>query len=1803
VGSIFILIYDLTHIFLQVAMMKVNNSNQIIKLLFGIALAGTILLIGIGMSGSPVARAQEAWTDTPIQSTSPGDTPFPIQGTPEPTLPPQSLPTSAPASNDFYSLNALSVSNGIVIDQMIIHGPPVPPPGFEIQRQAVPLPEILSSAGTNILTVPAYPWVYGCSAVSGAMIAGYYDRNGYSNIYSGPTDSGVMPLAYKSSWGTWVDVPPSPSGSFTYYNNPLVASKLGLDGRTTKGSLDDYWVQYFSDAPDPYIGNWTPHTWGDAIGDYMQTSQYLYNGSPDYGLGDGYTRFYDIYPASGTKLSCTTIASYVSDYGYPPDGTLGRKLFYESKGYAVTDCYNQYTDNQYAGGFSYTQFKTEIDAGRPVMINLAGHTIVGVGYADPNTIYIHDTWDSANHTMTWGGSYAGMQMVAVSIVNLAPIDPYSLTVIKTGAGSGTVTSSPPGIDCGSDCYEPYALNTVVTLTANASTGSAFLGWTGSGCSGTGTCTVTVTSSMSVSAAFTLSDLTITKLTIFPASPTVNEDIQLSVDVSNLSPVASTTFRIEFYVDDIWKSCWYLGVPPREYFARISGLAGNASGSWSYTIPAGTLTTGAHTISAYVDMGCEVAEANENNNSIGPVSVTVRIPPPGEFSKASPADGATNQPSNLTLGWAASTNATSYSYCLDTIDDDACNTSWISTGTNTGVVLSGLTPATRYWQVRATNSSGTTYADGSSTAWRSFTVLPIPGAFIKIDPPNGATGLLTNPSLSWGPSSNVSYYQYCVNTSVASCTSWTNTTNTYANLSGLTPGGKYYWQVRARNNTGITYANGGSITAGWFSFTVLPSPGAFNKTSPVNGATGQIISPALVWGASSNASSYEYCLNTAANCNSPASWLSAGSATSISPGGLTPGLTYYWQVRAINPIGAIYANGGSLTTGWFSLTILPYPGIFNKSSPADTASSQPSTPTLTWGASSNAASYQYCLNTAANCNAPAAWLTTGSSTSVSPVGLLAGTTYYWQVRAVNANGTTYSNSSSSSWWSFSTFASFGDFNKTSPINGAINQPSSVTLTWGASTGAIAYSYCIDTINDNACNASWVSTGTATSKVLSGLTAGTRYWQVRVTNASGTTYADGSSAAWWSFSVPTVPGAFNKLSPTSGAINQPVSPTLSWGASSGVSYYQYCVSTIANSCASWSSTTGTSVILSSLNPGVTYYWVVRARNAAGITYANGCSLTSGWFSFTIIQFPGAFNKSGPANGAVGQLVNPTLQWGASSRAVSYEYCLVTLASCNDASTWISTGTSVGVTLSGLNPGTTYYWQVRSRNALGVTYANTGTGWAFSTLALPTGFAKISPTDAANNQPSSLTLTWGTSTGAASYSYCIDTIDDDACNTSWVSTGTTPKITLSSLSAGTRYWQVRATNSAGSTYAGGGSSAWWSFNIPPLPGAFNKLDPVNGASNLAPNLTLNWGASSNVVDYQYCLNTSATSCGAWSTTVGTSVALTGMNSGVTYYWQVRARNAVGTTYSNGGSLTSGWFSFTTIQYPGAFNKTSPANLVTGQAPNLKLSWAASSRAVSYEYCLDSSSTCTDSSTWISTGTSVSVVISGLTPGATYYWQVRAKNNLGTTYANTGTVWSFTTLGLPSGFTKVSPADGAINRPASLVLSWAASPGAASYAYCIDAINDDACNTSWISTGTATSVALSGLTPSTRYWQVRATNAAGTVYADGSSTAWWSFIVPPIPGAFSKLGPANAALGQPTNPTITWGSSAAVSYYQYCVNTSATSCSVWSNTVSTSAVISGLTPGAKYYWHVRARNSTGITFSDGGSLTTGWFSFTVAP
>ncbi len=79
---------------------------------------------------------------------------------------------------------------------------------------------------------------------------------------------------------------------------------------------------------------------------------------------------------------------------------------------------------------------------------------------------------------------------------------YPLTVERLGTGSGTVTSNPAGIDCGSDCSEPFFEGTKVTLTATPAPGSVFDHWTGGGCAGSGACTTTMSTSRTAKAVFT-----------------------------------------------------------------------------------------------------------------------------------------------------------------------------------------------------------------------------------------------------------------------------------------------------------------------------------------------------------------------------------------------------------------------------------------------------------------------------------------------------------------------------------------------------------------------------------------------------------------------------------------------------------------------------------------------------------------------------------------------------------------------------------------------------------------------------------------------------------------------------------------------------------------------------------------------------------------------------------------------------------------------------------------------------------------------------------------------------------------------------------------------------------------------------------------------------------------------------------------------------------------------------------------------------------------------------------------------------
>ncbi len=115
---------------------------------------------------------------------------------------------------------------------------------------------------------------------------------------------------------------------------------------------------------------------------------------------------------------------------------------------------------------------------------------------------------SANKTYTLTCQPGNVADSATVTVNAAS-DPI-LSVIKSG--QGTVTSSPVGISCGTDCSQDYPLNTSVTLTATPAAGRIFTGWSGH-CTGRGTetspgsgiftCTLNINGDKSVTANFAI----------------------------------------------------------------------------------------------------------------------------------------------------------------------------------------------------------------------------------------------------------------------------------------------------------------------------------------------------------------------------------------------------------------------------------------------------------------------------------------------------------------------------------------------------------------------------------------------------------------------------------------------------------------------------------------------------------------------------------------------------------------------------------------------------------------------------------------------------------------------------------------------------------------------------------------------------------------------------------------------------------------------------------------------------------------------------------------------------------------------------------------------------------------------------------------------------------------------------------------------------------------------------------------------------------------------------------------------------
>ena len=152
-----------------------------------------------------------------------------------------------------------------------------------------------------------------------------------------------------------------------------------------------------------------------------------------------------------------------------------------------------------AGSGTVTSSPSGITCGSTCSASFASGTSIALS-ATPSAGYSFTGWSGA---CTGTGACTLIlnqnQTLAATFAVIPPAS-YALSVVRAGAGSGTVTSSPSGITCGSTCSASFASGTSVSLTATPAAGSSFTGWSGA-CTGTGACTVAVTQASSVTATF------------------------------------------------------------------------------------------------------------------------------------------------------------------------------------------------------------------------------------------------------------------------------------------------------------------------------------------------------------------------------------------------------------------------------------------------------------------------------------------------------------------------------------------------------------------------------------------------------------------------------------------------------------------------------------------------------------------------------------------------------------------------------------------------------------------------------------------------------------------------------------------------------------------------------------------------------------------------------------------------------------------------------------------------------------------------------------------------------------------------------------------------------------------------------------------------------------------------------------------------------------------------------------------------------------------------------------------------------
>ncbi|WP_139125846.1 fibrobacter succinogenes major paralogous domain-containing protein, partial [Arcticibacter eurypsychrophilus] len=1131
-------------------------------------------------------------------------------------------------------------------------------------------------------------------------------------------------------------------------------------------------------------------------------------------------------------------------------------------------------------------------------------------------------------------------------------------------------------------------------------------------------------------------------------------------------------------------------------------------------------------------------------------------------------------------------------------------------------LTGLSSGTTYFvRAYATNKAGTAYSTETSFITASYVTLittnpssitgtsAISGGMIS----NTGQAQITSRGICWSTETEPTT---TLSTKTTQAVTGAGTGSFSSNITGLTPGVKYYVRAYAINSHGTAYGDE-------YVFTTLDLPG-LTTTVPSSLMDNTAIGGGNIFNDGGSSITYRgVCWSKEENPLIGDSHTNNGTGSgpfTSNITGLESNTVYHIRAYATNSTGTAY--GADLT---FSIAT-ELPTVITSDITAITNISAIAGGNITGNGGASITSRGIRLSTlpdpAADLNARIVNKGSGDGSFTSNLtGLLGNTVYYIQAFAVNSYGTGYG-----SVKQFTTLqATAPVLSSTLPVIYGINNNTALSTVSILNNGGALVTECgirwsVDGLTfEHAVspNTTGIDIGTFICNIKS-LTPGTTYYaQTYAVNSVGTTYSEQVIFATTSYtSLATLI--------TSSATN-----ITGIAAISGGHISDNGDALISSRGVIWSTTqenlttlltsktielvdgdgVGTYVsTIINLSPATLYYVVAYAINAHGTAYGNVISLvTPGYPTLTTTTI------SSLTGGSVTSGGNITFDGGAfiTNRGICWSTTPVPLITDSHTSDGTGSGNFIS-DISGLTGSTKYYIRAFAINSAGTVYGNEisfNTAPAGLPVLITSPASDIGGTTAISGGtiPSDggalvtkRGICWSTSTGPINTGTHIDSGDGKG----------EFSVNLTGLIPGTKYFiRAYAINSVGIVY--GNEITFSTFTTPTITtaaiSAIKNISATSGGS-----ITSDGGTK--VTSSGICWNTTGSPVITSSkTTSGTGTGsfihfLSGLLGNTKYYVRAYATNNAGTAYGNELSFTTlaaeipvlttasvrSGINGTTGLSGGTVSSNGGAVInVTGVCWGINAGFNPSTESVG--------------KTIQSAAVSFSSTLTGLIPGTTYYVRAYATNSAGTGYGANEV--NFTTFTTPSITTSV-PEVSSITRNSAIcggsILNNGGTQITSSGICWSSTTTNPTLNDEYTSTGTkgigSFLQTITGLLGSTTY-NVRAyaTNSAGTAYGDVVIIT----TLPPAPATLTTKAPVSMSSSTAVSGgNITDDGGGMVStrgvYWSSTANFN-TEDATTSKTAQTGyykgnfeATMTGLTPGTIYYVRAYVINNAGISYGN---------------